>query len=299
MNQLLRRRILLIPILIFLLLLIMYYIGNGFSLNDNIVGTAEDFKVRLNKPDTGDTFYTGDDIVVSGSVWGGIPKKVIVWDEKYNIPIECHISGSYFNIRLYADDLSTGFHTLCVQAQADNGRWSRIETVSIEKKEGGRSGKTWVESFFPPPIAYVFRPVEDIIRNIAVVVSGGTSPNDLNGDNIPDEVQQSPVPPRYNPMNLPLSVIIVFGLIILLILVVVLKILHPILMWREKTKMEIHRSPTLRRWYLKMKALKNKELRARLKTEKTRRRRLEQRLKKMEKQAASRPVKIFIGKNER
>ena len=289
---------------VILVFLIAYYAGNGFSLNDLVLNTHDDCRIVLSSPDNQDVFYGTETIDIRGSMWGGIPKKVLVWDERYNVPISCSITGSYFDASVIAGDISNGYHNLCIQGQTDDGRWTAVEKVTIEKRQAGIIGAaepdTWSESFFPEPVAMFFRPVEEVLSHVVVYVTGGTSNDDLNGDNIPDEIEQSPVSPRQNPMNVPLSTIIIFTLIIVVILVVVMYVARPYVKHRISHERRVTKSPKLRKWSLEMKKKKEAKLQSKLRAERMRRINLEKKLKKEKEHTSKlekrRPVNIFFDK---
>lgn len=257
--------------------------------------TSDSFRIDIDQPYESQVFFDGDDIVIDGSIWGAIPKKVYAWDSKYNVPVLCFInSANRFGIRLYADDLSQGDHLICVQAQSSDGGWSTVETVMIEKKGGMTSSGTWFNDNVPEPFATIFRPVGDIISGIVVTVTGGTAPDDLNGDNIPDELQQSPAPPRYNPMNMPLSATISFGLIILVIIIIIVYVVRPYLNRKQMMEKALKKSPKYRTWKLQMQGLRNEKIRMKLRAEKEKRKKLEKKLAEEQKKTKT-PVKIYLG----
>ena len=295
-------------IIIILFFILFYYMGNGFNANDNMVTTSDDCRVMLWEPGDGDVFYSSDNIEISGSMWGGIPNKVLVWDERYNIPLNCMISASTFGISVNSADISEGNHVLCVQGQTTDGRWTSVERVTVQKRgqyfdsTGQVFVRTWSESFFPEPIATIFRPVEEVLSSVVVYITGGTSDDDLNGDNIPDELEQSPVTPRHNPMNVPLSIIIVFALLILVIIVVIFYVIRPYLQHRYAREREIMRSPEQREYMLKMQKSKDEQLAKKLSIEKNKRitaeRKLHEEQKKHLESKSRRPVNIFISKSK-
>lgn len=294
-----------IAVAIIIISLSLYYAGNGFSLNDTIFGTNDDVRVMIDSPHEGDVFYSYDNIDIAGSVWGDIPQKVFVWDERYNVPVTCTLQGTTFGVRLFAEDLAVGQHVLCIQAQTEEGKWTAVERVQIEKRGTTSSqtgwvnpATTWSETYLPQPLAVVFRPVEEVLAQIVVYVSGGTSDDDLNGDNIPDELQQAPTTPRHNPMNLPLSGIIIFGLIIFVIIILIVYIIYPYLDRRQQLKKAMLNDPNKRLWLLQMKALKNKELKSEIKKEKSKRSQLIERIKKAQSaspKAKSKPIRIYLS----
>jgi len=287
----------LIAVAIVLVTLLSYYAVNGFSANDLFFNEHESVKLMVSKPSEGQSFYDGDSITVSGSMWGGIPNKVYVWDERYNVPIPCPVVASNFGVELYANDLSQGTHVLCFQGQATDGRWTPVQRISIEKVGSTQQSwiymggqKTFVETYFPQPLAIIFRPVEQILVQTVVLITGGTSEDDLNGDNIPDELQQSPVSPRHNPMNVPMSALIVYGLIIFVIIILILAIIKPYLEHRQK----LEATPGYRQHQFKMRSLLNQKLRGELSKERARRKLLEKKMAE-ENKKVKKPINIYFS----
>ena len=294
----------LIVVSIVILFLLSYYAGNGWHIgSDYIINTSEEIRVVIDSPGDQEVFYDGDNIEVTGSVWGAVGEQVLVWDDRYNIPLEASIAASRYGIELYADDLSVGYHTLCVQAMSTEGKWTAVRTVTIEKKGTPLwHYESWSENNLPGPLGVIFRPVEEILKGCIVLVSGGTDPMDLNGDNIDDRLQQSPVPPRYNPLNLPMSGLIIFTLIILVVLVLIFYVVRPYIKYKQRREKEIRRSPEQRTWVMDIEALKNKELRAKLKGEQRRRNALENKYKREQERrveaSARRPVNIYLAEDQ-
>lgn len=289
---------------IVLLFLLGYYVGNGFSINDAIINTHNDCRIILNEPSNGDIYYNYDEIEISGMMWGGIPKKVLAWDDRYNVPLSCIISTSSFGLSVTATDISEGSHVICVQGQTTDGRWTEVQSVTIQKRgtyfdaTGQVKPQSWIETVLPEPIATIFRPVEDVLSSVVVYVTGGTSEDDLNGDNVPDEMQQSPVSPRQNPMNVPLSIIIIFSLIVIIVIILIFYVIKPYLEHRYMREEEIRRSPEQREWALKMQKKKDQKLQQKLSAEKRKRikaqRELEEERKKHAESKSKRPVNIFF-----
>jgi len=293
-----------IVISIIILFLLGYYVGNGFNLNDVIINTHGDCRIILSGPADGAIYYNYDDIDISGMMWGGIPQKVLAWDERYNVPLSCVVSTASFGLTVSATDISEGEHTICVQGQTIDGRWTDVERVTVMKRgtyfdaTGQIMPRTWTETFFPEPIATIFRPVEEVLSSVVVIVTGGTSDDDLNGDNIPDEFQQSPVQPRHNPMNVPLSIIIIFSLIVIIILILIFYLIKPYMEHRYARETEIRRSPEQREWALKIQKGKEQKLQQKLSAEKRKRikyeRELSQEREKHSQSKSKRPVNIFF-----
>ena len=283
-----------------------YFIGNGLSINDWIFFNNSDVRVMLYAPSEGETFYENEEIIISGSVWGDIPKMVYVWDSKHNVPVACTLSASNFGVKLFASDLSAGEHTLCVQAQTNEGKWTDTVSVTITKQPSSYYGgivtqsNTWVESNLPQPLGIIFRPVEEVLSQIVVYISGGTSDDDLNGDNIPDEIQQSPTTPRYNPMNIPMSAIIIFGLIILLVIIIVVYVVNPYMRREHQLRASIAENPEKREWWTRIQALKNEDLKRQLRREREEKQKLKDQLKIKGNTGgeSKNPIRIFIMKNK-
>ena len=305
-----RYTIAILVVSVIIIFMLLYYIGNGFSLNDNVVGISSDFGLTISHPLEGQTFFPEQEIEVSGTTVGGTPSKVYVWDERYNVPVTCAITGPRFGIRLLASDLSAGHHILNVQAQSTDGKWSQVQKVTIKKEGGYAFQPTWVESNLPQPLAIVFRPVEEIVSGIVVLVSGGTAPDDLNGDNIQDIFQQSPVVPRYNPMNVPLTSLIVFIVLAAVILILIFYVIKPYVKERQSMEKELRRSPEQRQYFLNLKKLRQSSAQAKLRTEKRKTKKLETELKKEKeiqiklreeklKEMEKRPVNIYLNNNKK
>jgi len=294
-----------------LLFLLSYYVGNGFLLeNDHIINTADDFQVWLENPEEGQIFLPGDDIEITGTVVGGPISKVYIWDDRYNVPISAAITACRFGISVPADDLSAGPHVLCLQAQCNDGRWSPVVQIGIEKEGGTAAYKTWCESNLPAPLSIIFRPAEEIVKNIIIVVGGGQSPDDINGDGIQDIFQQSAVVPRYNPLGLPLTSLIVFAIISFIVFVLAYYGIRPYMKRRQAMKKELYRSPQQQRFVYRMKEIRQQNYQAKLRSERAKSRRLEKKLteeqeKRLEvqeeklKAMAKRPVKIYLGEKRK
>jgi len=293
-----------IVVAVVIIFLLSYYLGNGFSIADPLWGTNSDCSINLIQPGENEIFYKTDDITISGDVWGGIPKKVIIWDAELNVPIYATITGTSFGVSAYAGDLSDGVHTLGVQAQTVDGRWTPViyRTIEIRNYQGGTSSSynTDVTQTGGGPLGsfgVIFRPVGEVLAQTVVYITGGTASDDLNGDNIPDPLQQSPVTPRYNPTGSPLTLIIVYGLIILVVIIVILYVVKPYLERKQRLKREMVKSPETRYWLLRLKSLQNKELRKQLARERAERKQIVEKIKHDQKKKPStskRPVKIFL-----
>ena len=289
--------------------MLMYWAGNGFSFN--VIGDSDTFYVNIDSPVEGEMFYAGENIAFTGGVVGDTLKKVSVWDTEYNVGVPCTITTTKWGVTLHADDFSPGIHTLAVQAQGTTGCWSPIVTVQIEVKGSIGTPTAHMTDLFGP-FAPIFRPIEDLVSGVGIYTEEGTGDNDLNGDNIDDSFQRNPISPRYNPFNMPMTFIIVMG--ILAILVYVIGSYSYEYMRRKQEvkaamaeKIALH--PARRQWYLNLKSLANKKLRDQLSRERARRKsersRLYERISNLEsekkriqlereKSWKQKPVKIMI-----
>ncbi|RLI63755.1 MAG: hypothetical protein DRO67_05235 [Candidatus Asgardarchaeum californiense] len=277
-----------------------YYLGNGFSTHDKIISANEDCRVMLNSPLDGATYHHNDEIHVSGSIWGGIPQKVYVYDTMYNVPVQATITGPNFGVTLYAAEISQGTHELAFQAQTADGRWTQPVYRTIEKY--GSPSVTgfahdqyetynFISEYVPDQIAYIFRPVGEVLTQSIVYLTGSTAHDDLNGDNIPDALTQAPTTPRYNPYNLPLTTLLVYLGIISIIALIIMKIVSPAVKRKQQYRKEILKSPEKRQWILDQKQLKNNELKKKLRIESQKRIALEKKLDS----AMKNPVNIFVA----
>lgn len=300
-----------------LIFLLSYYAGNGFSVNDTIVSANQDCRVMIDTPGDGSTYYRTDEIRVTGSVWGGIPQKVMVWEQQHNVPIYATISGTSFGVSFMGSDLSDGEHVICVQARTEDGRWTAVETRMIlinnympETQDQNWFGfplsnnhQSWSETYLPEPIATVFRPVEEVLSQTVVYVTGGTSNDDLNGDNVPDELQQSPAAPRYNPVGAPVTLFFVYAVIAAIILAVIFFLIKPYLKRKQEAQKQLQQDKGWRKWKLQMQALADKKMKRKLQTETKKRKALEKKLKEKEKSLSTarrqRPIKIYTSKKKK
>lgn len=246
-------------IAILIIFLAMYWLGNGFSLSDSVVSSADDFYLRIDQPATGSAYTQSDTFSVRGGSLGGTLSKVNLWDQAYNVGIPCNVVGTTFAVEIDAGELSPGDHTLVIQGQATDGRWSQPTSVDITITESlGTTEPDYTETG-DNPFSNVFQPIYDIVDGVSIQAEEGTGDNDLNGDNIDDRLQASPVSPRYNAFNLPLMLV----LIVAIIAIVLSFIIYYYLKYKETSS--THRisltryfgqSPERRKWYLKLQALK-------------------------------------------
>jgi hypothetical protein len=282
---------------ILLMYLLTYYISNGFSANDFIFNTHEDARIMINSPPDAKGYYHYDDIDISGGMWGGVPDVVRVWNTRFNVPVVCTLSANNFYVTIPASDLSKGMHTMAAQGRTTDGRWTPIVYFRINKLDVGPDMMNQflgmennnMENLLPGVLGGLFRPVEDIVKGIVVVVSGGTASDDLNGDNIPDELQQSPFAPRHNPMNMPLMAALVFGLIILVIIVILFVVVKPIMDARKK----VVSKPDYLDYKLREKEIGLEKTKQDLRQERIKRQKLEKQVEE-EKKKHRKPVNIYM-----
>lgn len=245
-------------VIVLVAFLALYWAGNGFSLSDNVIGASNDFRISIDSPGQGSTFTQADTINVRGGSLGGTLSRVILWDQAYNVGIPCNVVATTFAVQIDASELSPGDHTLVLQAQSTDGRWSHPASVDISIVAASSSTSptyTEVEGTETPGI---FKPIYDIVDGISIQVEEGTGDNDLNGDNIDDRLQSSPLSPRYNAFNLPLMMII----IVIIIAVVIGLILYTYLKYvriEKGTKIQLTRymgeTPERRSWYLRLRSM--------------------------------------------
>jgi hypothetical protein len=248
----------------------MYWIGNGFSVN--VVGESNSFYLNIDSPNEMQKFYAGEQIAFHGGVIGDTLAKVTVWDTDYNVAIPCTITPTKWGVYLYATDFSSGIHTMAVQAQGITGEWSPVSTVTIEIRGtiAGATAPGYMSDSFGP-LAPIFRPIEDIVRGLSIRAAEGTAANDQNGNNIDDRFESNPISPRYNPFNLPLSFLLIFivlGGIIIVLARYGYSYMQRRQIQRSQMAQRIVMNPQSRQWYLQLKALTNKQLRAEVAKEK-------------------------------
>jgi hypothetical protein len=193
--------------------LAIYVNGGGFA-------ESNTFTISFSIPQEGQSFTNGD-LIISGFATGGILNSVIVWDQKYNIGMYAGTNINLWSLSIPIKSFSDGPHILCVKAQSTNGEWSPTISRTINTYPTSHVDPTGYISDTIPGIGLLFRPAEELGRSIVVLVSGGTAPDDQNGDNIPDVFQQSPIAPNYNPSNVPIMMSLVFVVIIVMIIVIV------------------------------------------------------------------------------
>jgi hypothetical protein len=291
-----------IVVAILLLYFLSYYVVNGFSANDLFFNTHDDVRLMRDGPADGKEYYHYDNVYIHGRMLGGVPEVVYVWNERYNVPVVCTLSATTFHINIPAESFSRGVHSMAIQGKTTDGRWTPIIRFTINKLDTGPDfmhdflgiENNRVENLLPGVIGGLFRPVEDIVKGIVVVITGGTAVDDLDGDNIPDELQQSPFTPRHNQMNLPLMSAIVFGLIILVILVIIFVIIKP----HFDHKRRLQKKPGYFDYKLREKAIGAEKMKQELREERIKRQRLEKEMEKERKQQRK-PVNIYMDGHEK
>jgi hypothetical protein len=248
--------------LVFGSFLVLYWVGNGFSTNDNILGINDGFYIRIDTPTPGSEFSQGNTIYIKGGSLGGALSQAIIWDTEYNVGAPCGVSATQFSYAIFPNHISFGKHTIGVQAQNVNGEWSQITYVEFEIKSGGLLTPPNYPTVPASTIPGLFQPLVDIWNGIIGHTEQGTGDNDLNGDNIDDRLQTSPFTPRYNPFNLPITLIIIVILIIIVAIVIAILLLR-YLKQRGEYKMQMAKyiaaSPKRRDWYLHLKAITDKK----------------------------------------
>jgi len=292
-----------------IIFLLMYYAGNGFSLNDTIIGASDTCSVRIIEPTQGQSYQRTDDIRFTGTVLGGIPEKVFIWNDQHNVPIHATISGTSWGVSMIAGDLAHGEKIINVQAQLQDGRWTPVESVSIEVDNyippesyspfsWFPSHTTWSEQNLPAPLATVFRPVEEVLAQTVVYVTGGTAHDDLDGNNIPDQLEQSPFAPRYNPYGAPMTIFFVYGIIAFIIFSLIYFVIRPYLKRKQEAQKQLESDAGWRYWKMQMQALTDSKMKAELQEEKAKRKALEKQIKesikKQDEATKRRPVIVNI-----
>jgi hypothetical protein len=160
--------------------------------------------------------------VISGYAIGGILKSVSVWDEKYNLGMQAGTGLTAWSLSIPVTQFSNGDHVICAKAQATDGQWSPTICRTISTFPATHTEATgYISDTIPAGLGLIFRPAEMLGRSIVVLVSGGTAPDDQNGDNIPDQFQESPITPNYNPSNVPVLMSLVFVAIIVLLIIAI------------------------------------------------------------------------------
>jgi hypothetical protein len=245
-----------------LIFLATYWAGNGFSASDGVFSSAEGFYIHIDQPSSGSSYSQANTFVLRGGSLGGTLQRVVVWDQAYNVGIPCNVLGTTFSLEIDAERLSTGSHTLVVQAQATDGRWSDCASVDVMIVTYYGEGIVALETE-SDPLDSLFQPMYDIINGISMGFEEGIGDNDLNGDNIDDRLQSSPVSPRYNALNLPLTIILIVVIVCLILFLVIyyffryrsVESLHHLQLTRHLSE-----TPDKRRWYLKLQELKPKQV---------------------------------------
>lgn len=196
----------------FFVCLAIFVTGGGLS-------ESQTFTLSFITPTEGETFTDGN-VYISGDAIGGVIKNVVVWDQKYNVGMPANIGINLWNINIPVNLFSKGTHVICVKAESTDGRWSPVICRTINTNPTTYKEATgYIADTLPAGFGMIFKPAEVVGRSVVVLVSGGTASDDQNGDNIPDQFQQSPVSPNYNPSNVPILMSLVFVAIIVLLIV--------------------------------------------------------------------------------
>jgi len=260
------------------------------------------FYVTITEPHEGQVFYEHTYFSISGYALGKPVSKVYVWDKDYNVGVLCGVAANHFNKEFYSDDFSAGTHTLCVQAVSTDGSLSNIATVTIEIRKPTVTVSTpegYMSDALPDPLSTLFRPVEVAARQVIVFISGGTDPEDLNGDNIPDIYQISPIAPPYNPYGIPVTfTLIAIGLfvVIVLIIYVIRKMLATYITKKYEHEEKIAANPEARKYELEKLKLQLKIAKAQTNPERIKQ--LEKRIAELEKKVKQ-PIIINVGGNKK
>jgi flagellar basal body-associated protein FliL len=254
--------VLIVIILILVAYLFSYWIGNGFSIGDNIVGTDGGFYLKIDNPHSGAVYNQGEVIKFTGGSMGGTLRQAILWDDAHNVGVPCNVVGTRFSVSIPGERLSPGLHTLVVQGQGVDGGWSQKTSVDIKIMESGPGGDTTMD-FGEHPLSEdqpegLFAPIQDIWNGIIGQAEQGTGDNDLNGDNVDDRLQASFLSPRHNPFNLPLMVIllaVIIAILVALILYYAYNYHKRKQDYKQKMAENISSKKATREWYLKLAAL--------------------------------------------
>jgi hypothetical protein len=249
-------------ILIFVAYMVSYWIGNGFSLGDNVIGKQDGFYMNIDSPLNEAVYTQGHTITFSGGSLGGTLRQTIIWNDAYNVGVPCNVIGTQFSVRIPGERLFPGRHTFVVQGQNIDGAWSKTSSVDIIIMPSGDGEDTYVDWGEVPHYAHeptgLFRPIVDIWDGIVGRAEQGTRFNDFNGDGIDDRLQSSPLSPRHNPLGLPIMLII-FALLIAGIVALIVyysfnhykrKEYH-----RVRVARKISSDKSARDWYLKLASL--------------------------------------------
>ena len=196
----------------FFICLSVYVMGGGLSESDS-------FKISFTSPSEGQTFTTGN-ILVAGAASGGVLNTVIIWDQKYNVGMYAGTGSGVWSLSIPVSQFSNGVHIICAKAQSTDGKWSHTISRTINTYPTTHTVATGYASDTIPG-GILFKPAEALSRSVVALVSGGTDTTDLNGDNIQDVFQQSPITPNYNQSNIPLVMIFVLIAVVILIIVAI------------------------------------------------------------------------------
>jgi len=259
-------------------------------LNGGVINERKTFTIGFDSPSEGTIFNEGQEITFSGHVIGGVIDRVIIWDERFNVGIECGHTVSLWQQNVGVDKFSVGTHVVCVRALCTDGTWSPVATRTIEVKTSTSSITALplrLSSQMPQPLGIFFRPIEDIVDGIVVTIEGGTSSDDLNGDNIPDQFQQSPTGPSHNPMNIPMTTLIITILIfsaLIIGIIMIQRTLSPFLSKREKRIETLQSKPDWRKWRLEQHQIKEKGTQKKLNEARDRTRKQDEEIRRLSKE---------------
>jgi hypothetical protein len=224
----------------FFICLAVFAEGGGFA-------ESSTFSISFSTPAEGEAFTTGN-VLVSGFAIGGILRSVVIWDEKYNVGMLASTGLNMWSLSIPVNHFSDGAHVICAKAQSTDGQWSPIICRTINTLPPTHITATgYISDTIPAGMGMLFKPAEVLGRTVVVLVSGGTAPDDQNGDNIPDQFQESPVTPNYNPSNVPILMTLVFSALIILLIVAVLG-MKEYLSKREERLKALQSNPNYWKW---------------------------------------------------
>jgi len=275
-----------VGILVALILFFSYmYLYGG------VVNERSSITLSISSPSEGQVFNQGQEIGFNGYVLGGVIDKVIIWDEKYNVGIECGSSASYWSQSVPVSQLSVGKHVICARALCTDGTWSPIvcRTVDIQSSSSSYIVTDRTISSTMGVMGFIFQPIEAVANAVVVTIEGGTSPDDLNGDNIPDQFQQSPAGPSHNPMNMPMTTLIITILIFTAIVIGLMMLRRILTLYMARREQRIERlqsKPEWRTWQLQRLKIQEKETGAKLRSARERIAKQEEQIKHLQKEKA-------------
>jgi len=285
-----------------LLSIAVILVGTSMYANNFALFQGKQFYITITEPHENQVFYEHTYFSISGYALGKPVSKVYVWDKDYNVGLLCGVAANHFNKEFYTDDFSEGKHTLCVQAVSTDGTLSNVATVTIEIRKPTVTVSTpegYMSDSLPSPLGTIFRPVEVAARQVIILVSGGTDPEDLNGDNIPDVYQMSPVSPPYNPYGIPVTfTLIAIGLLVIIVLIVYVieKMVSTYVIKKYEHEEKVAANPEARKYELEKLKLQLKIAKAQTNPERVKQ--LEKRIAELEKKVKQ-PIIINVGGNKK